>query len=86
MCLKVWLLSLQQVSVVRKNTLAVLICVMNKNMPTVVMDACHHAAKLFTVWGTREVAGRIGWTRCVITPPLPHLAPLSARPPRLHEF
>lgn len=29
------------------------------------------AAKLFRVWGTREVAGRIGWTRCVISAPLP---------------
>ncbi|KAK5887765.1 hypothetical protein CesoFtcFv8_016337 [Champsocephalus esox] len=35
------------------------------------MDACHHAAKLFRVWGTREPAGRIGWTQSVIGPP-PH--------------
>lgn len=34
------------------------------------MDACHLAAELFRVWGTREAAGRIGWTRCVIGAPL----------------
>lgn len=35
-----------------------------------VMDACHYVAELFRVWGTREAASRIGWTRCV-SPPLP---------------
>lgn len=32
-----------------------------------VMDACHRTAELFTVCGTREVAGRIRWSRCVIS-------------------
>lgn len=33
------------------------------------MDACHRAAKLFTVWGTGEVTTGIKWNRCVIGPP-----------------
>ena len=51
-----------------------------------VMDACHRAAELFRVWGTREAAGRIGWTRCVIGAPL--AAWLLFRPvqPRLREL
>lgn len=32
-----------------------------------VMDACHRTAELFTVCGTREVADRIRWSRCVIS-------------------
>lgn len=48
------------------------------------MDAFHHAAKLFSVWGTREVTNRIRWTRCVIS--LACLAPLSVRPPGFMSF
>lgn len=47
---------------------------------TMVMDACHHVAELFRVEATGEVAGRIGWTRCVISPASVRMAPLSPGP------